>query len=278
MDCVASNIIQSCDQENQSTSMVNSKSDDPLFAVGTLVNVASRTWPGINKPGGRAKVKYVDTESRTYGVTYLLGGKEDGVREEYITEHVDDLGPRQRKKTTVVNVSVEEKKKRKPLPSILTEKKEKCKMIKKKPRKKKIETTEIVTEDSNTQRGDNFDDVALHTEDNYSDEMDYSESENDEYLEYQGDREDFLTKMNHEQQSSITMSEGTHHALDLLCDALTHCPRESEGMYLASVVEEYLISNGNCSKQDVEACFVQAEKENKIMLVDEDGTNTIYVI
>ena len=59
----------------------------PFFKLGTLVNVESRTWPGINKPGGVGRVTAVDLENRTIGVRYVLGGTEKGVDVEYVKEH-----------------------------------------------------------------------------------------------------------------------------------------------------------------------------------------------
>ena len=65
---------------------------------GTIVFVQSRTWPGINKPGGVARVTKVypavdnGGNSIKYDVTYILGGKEPRVDESFITiNEVDEL-------------------------------------------------------------------------------------------------------------------------------------------------------------------------------------------
>ena len=64
--------------------------DTDCVAVGRLVEVASRTWPGINKPGGVARVTstQVDGNNRVKNVDvqYILGSsKEKNVPVEYVT-------------------------------------------------------------------------------------------------------------------------------------------------------------------------------------------------
>mmetsp|Transcript_11440 Transcript_11440/g.21405 ORF Transcript_11440/g.21405 Transcript_11440/m.21405 type:complete len:327 (-) Transcript_11440:51-1031(-) len=60
--------------------------------VGALVNVASRTWPGINKPGGVGKVLGIKIEDDVtlVDVEYVLGGKEKSVEIEFVKEHKFD--------------------------------------------------------------------------------------------------------------------------------------------------------------------------------------------
>ena len=57
------------------------------FNVGETVNIVARTWPGINKPGGIARVTsiHVDGHSTTYDVRYVLGGTERGIDEAFIS-------------------------------------------------------------------------------------------------------------------------------------------------------------------------------------------------
>jgi len=69
-----------------------------IITKGTIVFVQSRTWPGINKPGGVARVTKVHPavdnggNSIKYDVTYILGGKEPRVDESFITiNEVDEL-------------------------------------------------------------------------------------------------------------------------------------------------------------------------------------------
>jgi len=54
---------------------------------GDIVNVQSRTWPGINKPGGVARVTKVHEggNSIKYDVSYVLGGREKQVDEAFVT-------------------------------------------------------------------------------------------------------------------------------------------------------------------------------------------------
>jgi hypothetical protein len=61
------------------------------IANGTIVFVQARTWPGINKPGGVARVTKVHpaaesgSNSTKYNVAYVLGGKENQVDESFVT-------------------------------------------------------------------------------------------------------------------------------------------------------------------------------------------------
>lgn len=52
-----------------------------------IVDVQSRTWPGINKPGGVARVTKVHEggNSTKYDVAYVLGGREKQVDEAFVT-------------------------------------------------------------------------------------------------------------------------------------------------------------------------------------------------
>lgn len=54
------------------------------FQIGDLVEVASRTWPGINKQGGLAKITKIN-EDGTFGVSYIVvRGHERKVAKKYI--------------------------------------------------------------------------------------------------------------------------------------------------------------------------------------------------
>jgi hypothetical protein len=57
------------------------------FDVGTLVSVQSRTWPGINKPGGVGRVVAADPNGNTINVKYVLGGVEKCIDVEFVEEH-----------------------------------------------------------------------------------------------------------------------------------------------------------------------------------------------
>ncbi|OWZ19046.1 hypothetical protein PHMEG_0006758 [Phytophthora megakarya] len=60
--------------------------------VGTTVNVAKRTWPGMNKLGGVGRIKKVNevkvtnSEKRfTYNIAYILSGNDKNVERKYIS-------------------------------------------------------------------------------------------------------------------------------------------------------------------------------------------------
>lgn len=48
-----------------------------MFSVGDMVVIESRTWPGINKPGGVGKV--IALKNKTIDVKYTLGGSEKNI-------------------------------------------------------------------------------------------------------------------------------------------------------------------------------------------------------
>ena len=81
------------------------------ISKGSIVVVESRTWPGSNKPGGVARVTAVHDETaaagspKKYDVSYVLGGKEKGVEEEYVRlqSSSDDEGDDTKKKRSSLN-------------------------------------------------------------------------------------------------------------------------------------------------------------------------------
>ena len=75
---------------------------------GSIVTVESRTWPGLNKPGGVARVTHVHHEDNKikYDVAYVLGGKEKAVDAEYVTlQSADDDGDGTTKKKRTTSAS-----------------------------------------------------------------------------------------------------------------------------------------------------------------------------
>ena len=50
----------------------------------TVVHVVSRTWPGMQKEGGRAKIVGPGTIKGTYNVRYVLGGGDKDVHPAYL--------------------------------------------------------------------------------------------------------------------------------------------------------------------------------------------------
>ena len=94
---------------------IDAKNDDKekstLFTVGTIVNVQARTWPGVNKPGGTARITKVHLQSSTnnvqYNVTYILGGKEKMVDEAFISLPKDDNEDEDEKSYTEKSIEIE---------------------------------------------------------------------------------------------------------------------------------------------------------------------------
>jgi hypothetical protein len=64
------------------------------WKVGDIVNVQARTWPGVNKPGGVARV--VNVFHGFVDVAYILGGKESQVDSIFIKAHDDQPNQRRR--------------------------------------------------------------------------------------------------------------------------------------------------------------------------------------
>lgn len=51
------------------------------------------------------------------------------------------------------------------------------------------------------------------------------------------------------------------------------------GVYLAVEIKQFILSHGGCTAEDVEACFLKAEEENKIMVApDDDGNRAVYKV
>lgn len=69
------------------------------FAVGDIVNVQSRMWSGINKPGGVARITKINPD-HTYNVAYVLGGKEYNVDSVFVTA-TENTDKRRRRETTL---------------------------------------------------------------------------------------------------------------------------------------------------------------------------------
>jgi hypothetical protein len=69
------------------------------FPKGTIVQVQDRTWPGVNKPGGVARITKIHREGAViaYDVAYVLGGREKNVEAVFVSEQQSE------KKRRVVN-------------------------------------------------------------------------------------------------------------------------------------------------------------------------------
>ena len=85
------------------------------FDIGTLVNVDSRTWPGINKPGGVGRVTAFCARYAKVDVNYSLGGREKDIDISFVQKHNfngDDeggTGRSRRRRQTNSDVAADEK-------------------------------------------------------------------------------------------------------------------------------------------------------------------------
>jgi hypothetical protein len=84
------NVAQSdSDAGYQSNSEPVTKTSEPnTFSKGTIVRVQDRTWPGVNKPGGVARITKIHREGSVvvYDVAYVLGGREKKVEAVFVLE------------------------------------------------------------------------------------------------------------------------------------------------------------------------------------------------
>lgn len=58
-----------------------------LYEVGSLVNVANRTWRGINKEGGVGRIIAINDVENTVDVKYVLSGTEKNIDLHYVEFH-----------------------------------------------------------------------------------------------------------------------------------------------------------------------------------------------
>ena len=79
------------------------------------VDVDSRTWPGINKPGGHAKITKIHYDGNVatkVDVKYVLGGRELAVELTYVKAHVElERKGRSRRSVELKTITWEQKKK-----------------------------------------------------------------------------------------------------------------------------------------------------------------------
>jgi hypothetical protein len=93
-----SSIYEPVESTNSNVALLRPSEQERIMTKGTIVFVQARTWPGINKPGGVARVTKVHAaadnggNSIKYDVAYILGGKESRVDESFVTlNEVDEL-------------------------------------------------------------------------------------------------------------------------------------------------------------------------------------------
>ena len=81
-------------QESQILLNPSNKKEKEHFPVGTIARVADRTWPGVNKQGGVARIVKVHANFDSgvkYDVSYVLGGREKMVDSAFV--RIQDGGP-----------------------------------------------------------------------------------------------------------------------------------------------------------------------------------------
>jgi hypothetical protein len=75
------------------------------LSIGLDVQITSRTWPGINKPGGHATITAIHPCHTRVDVKYVLGGREKNVELIYVRPYVElDRGGRERRRDVKMNV------------------------------------------------------------------------------------------------------------------------------------------------------------------------------
>jgi hypothetical protein len=77
------------------SSVTSEFATDPI-TIGTIVTVQPRTWPGVNKQGGVARITKVYGDGSSYNVSYILGGRESNVDAIFVRQ--DDNGKSQRRR------------------------------------------------------------------------------------------------------------------------------------------------------------------------------------
>jgi hypothetical protein len=75
------------------------------LSIGLDVQITSRTWPGINKPGGHATITAILPCHSRVDVKYVLGGREKNVELIYVRPYVElDRRGRERRRDVKMNV------------------------------------------------------------------------------------------------------------------------------------------------------------------------------
>jgi len=93
----APSVAAAADPATASTHTTNKETTSPvgsatnMFQVGDIVQVQSRTWPGVNKPGGIARITEVFPETSSYSVVYILGGREKNVDGLFISSPPEEM-------------------------------------------------------------------------------------------------------------------------------------------------------------------------------------------
>lgn len=99
----------------ETTACTNSNAAPPSvdpadITLNQQVHIESRTWAGINKPGGHAKITKIHydeagTVPNMVDVKYVLGGTEKDIELTYVKKHIElTRRSRSRKSESVMNV------------------------------------------------------------------------------------------------------------------------------------------------------------------------------
>ena len=225
---------------------VENISPSPIrFKVGDLVDVEARTWPGINKLGGRGFVKSVNSDNM-YTVAYVLGGKEDGVEVKYISKISENEETKVSRKRNQVQVYQQEEFR--------------------KPTTKKA--APVLKSTDNTVPVKNATHVAVtHISEEAPSSCDDSESIAESEVKHCG-------------ESSADIPAISREVADNLFKALRECTRLSCEGYLFMDISNYFMERMPlCETDDVQVALEAVERENKIMIVDDERNGrVVYVI
>ena len=228
----------------------------PTFKVNDLVEVSARTWPGINKLGGTAFIKSVNTEKKTYSVAYVLGGKEDDVDVDFIKKKDDaeDGEKTVRKRAPVQTLQPEAFSKSKPKKKTLGVLKPEEKKIK--TTKKKLHSSQAALTEGNV----------LLVDDSISSCGDFeSVAETESKQDSEGGRMEI---------SAIAQTIAQN-----LSNALKNCSQLPCDGYLAmDIVNYFLETMAECESDDVELALSVAEGENKIMILDDESNGRVFYV
>jgi len=81
-----SNSSKNADPSSEEDSSENIANNQDI-QIGSTVNVQSRMWAGINKPGGVARITKCNSNG-SFNCKYVLGGTEKNIDAEYVDVHI----------------------------------------------------------------------------------------------------------------------------------------------------------------------------------------------
>ena len=80
---------EEAEEEEREEGEVQEMEEEKVGVVGACVDVAARTMPGVNKPGGRGWVVRTNDSDCTVDVKFVLGGSETSVPLAFVTSVAD---------------------------------------------------------------------------------------------------------------------------------------------------------------------------------------------